>query len=127
MSLTYVPTLASLGMIGATFPELMKNLAGTPPAPSTPLQLLYGTSIALFLCCITAISRFLVYPEAYEQQKKRFQVFFILTGIANLLLLFVLPLLPLAWYLLYVLVTLMIVVVGITRSWFRVEMGLHRE
>lgn len=121
MTLSYIPMLASLGLVGATFPALMKTVE-MEPAPVTPLQLLYGASIAVFLCCVTSISSFLVYMEDHEKQKKRFQQFLVAMGLVNLLLLFLLTVVTLIYYLICVFITLLLVVIGLIRSWFKTEL-----
>jgi len=123
ISLLYLPTLASLGMVGAAFPALMENLPTRGSYFASPLQIIYGTSIAIFLCCVTAISRFLVYPHEYEKPKRSVQFLLILTGVANLLLMLLFPVLPVFFYLLCVFISLVFVVVMMTRSWSRIELN----
>jgi len=119
ISLLYLPTLASLGMVGAAFPALMEEETHL----SNPLQIVFGMSIAFFLWCVTAISRFLIYPSEYEKSKKLIQFSLILIGVINLLLMFLFPVLPIFFYLLFVFISLMIVIVIITRNWFRIELN----
>lgn len=122
MSLIYIPMLASLGMVGASFPALMKHNLANENYFSNPLQILFGTSITLFLCCITGVSRFLIYPHEYEKPKKFVQVLLIVVGIINLLLMFLLPVLPVLFYLLCVFASLLLVVIITTQNWFRIEL-----
>jgi low temperature requirement protein LtrA len=99
ISFIYIPMLASLGMVGASFPAVMENMISKENCFSSPLQIMFGTSIALFLSCITAISLFLVHPPEYAKSKKIVQWLLIFIGIVNLLLLFLFPILPVFFYL----------------------------
>jgi low temperature requirement protein LtrA len=122
ISLIYIPMLASLGLAGASFPAVVENVVAKENLFSNPLQILFATSIALFLCCITGVSRFLIYPHEYENPKKLVQRLLILVGIVNLLLMFLFPVIPVLFYLLSVFASLLIVVVIMTQSWFRIEL-----
>lgn len=122
MALTYIPTLASLGMVGAAFPSLLEHAMQEHDGFSSSLQIIYGVSVAVFLCCISLISRFLVYPEDYGKGKKLLQPFLVMTGVVNLLLMLLFPRLPLLVYLLFVFLTLLTVIVVTTRIWFRIEL-----
>jgi low temperature requirement protein LtrA len=122
ISFLYIPMLASLGMIGASFPALMKNMITNEHCFSSPLQIVFGVSIAIFLWCITLISMFLVHPVEYKKSKKTVQRLMGAIGIINLLLLLLFPL-PLAFlYMLGVLASLLVVIVVMTRSWFQIEL-----
>ncbi len=82
ISFIYIPTLASLGMVGAAFPSLLSDLVAKPGFSTSQLPIIFGVSIALFLCCVSAISRFLIYPAEYERPKRLLQPF--LAAIAGL-------------------------------------------
>ncbi len=122
MSLLYLPTLSSLGMVGAAFPALMENTTTNRNGFSSPLQIIFGASITIFLCCVAALCWFLIYPIEYEKSKKRIQLSLILIGISNLLLIFLFPMLPVFLYLLCVFISLMIVIVLVTYNWSRIEL-----
>jgi low temperature requirement protein LtrA len=122
MSLIYIPMLASLGLVGASFPTLMENTTTNENYFSSPLQIIFGTSITIFLCCITGVSRFLIYTQEYEKPKKFVQLLLIVIGIINVLLMFLIPVLPVLFYLLCVFTSLLIVIIIMTRSWFRIEL-----
>ncbi len=123
MSLTYIPTLASLGMVGATFPALLEHLPVAGSCYKSPLQVIYGVSVALFLVCITVISSFLHYPPGYEKSKKKLQLLVVAAGAINLLLMLLFPVLPVIFYLLCVFISLLAVIIMITRIWFRLELS----
>lgn len=122
VALSYIPTLASLGMVGASFPSLLKNIIAEETCYSNPLQILFGVSIASFLFFVTVISRYLVFPVEYEVSRKRMQLLLIAAGCLNLLLMFVFPFVPLYLYLFFVLCSLLIVIVEMTRIWFKIEL-----
>ena len=120
---TYIPMLASLGMIGASFPALMENRITEAYTFSSPLQVVFGTSVTVFLCCITVISMFMIHPPDYATSKKFVQRLLVLIGIINLLLIFLFPVLPVFVYLLCVLTSLLVVIVIMTLNWSRIESG----
>jgi len=123
ISFTYIPMLASLGMVGASFPALMEDKITKANYFSSPLQIVFGTSITIFLCCITIISMFMVYPPEYAQSKKFVQRLLVLIGIINLLLMLSFPVLPIFFYLLCVLASLLVVIVIMTFNWTRIELS----
>lgn len=122
VSFLYIPMLASLGMAGASFPSLLKNMANGAPLFTSPLQIVFGVSVALFLCCITAVSRYLEHPPEYDNSKKFVQRLLIAIAGGNVLLVLLFPLLSPLIYLLLVFTSLMIIIVVMTRSWFKVEL-----
>ncbi len=115
----FIPALASLGMIGAAFPSLL-DLDSTHPRT---LQIIFGVSIAMFLFSITAISRLLIYPKEYERGKKPTQLLIVGIGVVNLLFIPCFNSLGVITYLCCVLFSLLVIVVLITRSWFRIELN----
>ena len=121
-SLIYIPMLASLGLAGASFPAVVEKVVAKEKFFSSPLQILFGTSIALFLCCINGVSRFLIYPHEYEKSKRFVQILLVAIGIINLLLILLFPVIPVLLYLLCVLASLLIVIFIMTRSWFVIEL-----
>ncbi|MBI3520228.1 MAG: low temperature requirement protein A [Bacteroidetes bacterium] len=123
MSLVYIPTLASLGMVGAAFPALLKTAGQQADYNIHALQIIYGVSIALFLSSIVIISRFLIYPKEYERPKRLLQPLLIAVGMLNILLVLFFPALSVIPYLLCVFISLLFIIIVITRSWFRVELS----
>ena len=86
----YIPTLASLGMIGVSFSAVLGNAHQQDNSLQT-LQIVFGAGIAGFLLCTTAISRYLVYPKEYEKPRKVLQPLLVIIGGVNLLLILFLP------------------------------------
>lgn len=119
----YVPALASLGLLGATFPALIERLLSKGNSYTSPLHMIFGVSIALGLCCISLMGNVLVYPEEYRRFKMVMQPLLIITAGVNLLLMWLFPLLSVFWYLLLVFASLLIVVVVLTRVWYWVELN----
>lgn len=123
-SFLYIPTLASLGMIGAAFPSLIRDQIITPnyidPNAFT-LQILFGCSITVLLCCIAGLSSFLHFTHHYEKYKKQSQRFVIFVGVVNFALMILFAKMSSLIYLTAVFVSLLTVVVIFTRRWFRVE------
>lgn len=126
LSFLFIPTLASLGMVGAAFPSLIQGFTAPPDAHR--LQLIYGISISVFLCSIVAISRFLVYAEEYQRSKKRVQYLLLSMAVINLVLVFFFGVLSALVYLLCVFLILMSLIVILTKMWFRLELDkLNKE
>ena len=122
LAFLYIPTLASLGMIGAAFPSLAGCDACDEHKLHT-LQVIFGSSIAGFLFCIAALSRFLHFTKHLETYKKQSQRLIIITGLINIALMFLFRSLGTGIYLMSVFLSLLIVVVIFTRVWYKGEMA----
>ena len=118
----YIPALASLGMVGASFPSLFNT---SQEEHVRLLQIIFGTSIAIFLFSITAISYFLIYPKEYEPGKRSLQLLIAGAGVVNLLFIPLYGVITIIPYLCCVFFSLLVIVILITRSWFRIELNKH--
>lgn len=120
VSFLYIPTLASLGMIGASFPALF----GFNDVEHTlTLRIIFGASIAIFLCCIAALSRYLHFTNHMESYKKKSQLLIILVALVNIPLMILQVEAGKAVYLTCVFLTLLVVVVIFTRTWYKGELA----
>lgn len=126
MSLLYIPAMASLGMVGATFSELIIKL-DIMGEGYLFLKLLFGISLSFFLLSTLAISLFLQYPKYYEVSKKRVKILFISSAISILLITFLFEKLALIYYLELVFCILFIIIFTFTRIWFKVELKQIKE
>ncbi|HEX3384713.1 MAG TPA: low temperature requirement protein A [Mucilaginibacter sp.] len=118
-AIVYILALASLGMIGASFPGLMNDLSAVALSLSAS-RIIFGVSIALFLSGIVALSTLLVYTKEYHDRKRPVQL--LLLGVALLdMAVTTLVSLPLTWYLLWIFLSLAAIIVIITKSWVHIE------
>ncbi len=122
ISMIYIITLASLGMIGASFPGLMNDLKPGANEVLSASRIIFSISIALFLFSIVMLSRYLLYPEEYRAGKRPIQLLLLTAGLLCLALTILLPALSLILYLLCIFLLLVFIIVIITRSWFRIEL-----
>jgi len=122
ISMIYIITLASLGMIGASFPGLMNDLKPVANETLSASRLIFSISIALFLFSIVMLSQYLVYPEEYRAGKRPIQSLLLSAGLISLAVTILLPELSLILYLLCIFLLLVLIIVIITRSWFRIEL-----
>ncbi len=124
--LGYIPTLASLGMIGASFSGLFQRALNNP-AHGSWITTIYGVSLCVFLLGIVFITRFLNYPEGYDAARRSMQRLLILAGLSMLLLTALFNEMSLFTYLLLVFALLLTLVVVITRIWYRVELKAYEK
>lgn len=125
----YIPTLASLGMVSASFPGLIDMInhqhAGMH---SFFIKAIFGLSLSIFLISILTISRYLQYPKEYEPSRKIFRpVIFLAAGfISFITLLFenrwlAFSVSALMFYLILIFSALLIIIILLTRVWFKIE------
>lgn len=123
MSMLYIPTLASLGIMGATFPGLMKTLNVMPPDENISiLKMLFGASLGIFLISILAISYYLHYPEEYNNGKKIIRRSIQAAAIGIVLLTFFMKDFSLLYYLTGIFIILLVIIVILARVWFKIEL-----
>jgi low temperature requirement protein LtrA len=123
ISLLYIPTLASLGIVGALFPGLMKTLEDhLHPEYAFSIRSLFGVSLSVFLVSIWAISRHLNYPKEYEGSKKILRPTIILAAVVIILITLLAEYIALIYYLIFVFSILLVIIITLTRMWFRIEL-----
>jgi low temperature requirement protein LtrA len=126
MSLLYIPALASLGIIGATFTELLGNIENTY-GMQLFLRELFGVSIFVFMISTFGISLFLSYPKEYAALRKQMSLTIISAAISLLLITFLLTKLSFLWFLVLIFCILVVVIITITRIWFIIEMKRQNQ
>lgn len=126
MSLLYIPAMATLGIVGASFSELIRTLASVDEGQLF-LKLLFGISLSLFLLSTLAISLFLQYPKSYEASKRKVKILFISSAISTFLITFLFEKLTLIYYLELIFCILFIIIFTFTRMWFKVELKQINE
>ena len=127
MSVFYIPAIASLGMAGACFPGLMKDLQPDTAQWAVVPHMLFGVSLSVFLVCICLISRFLVYPQQYSKAKYILQRLLLIVAAGITLFTWLLPHLSLLPYLICVFLMLLTIIIIITMGWFRVQLRKMSE
>jgi low temperature requirement protein LtrA len=124
LSFLYIPTLASLGMIGAAFPSLFNF---HEHEYGLVLRIIFGLSIAIFTCNIAALSQYLHFSAHLEKYKKKSQRLILAVGVLNLLLLWLIAERGSILYLSCVFLSLLLVVVIFTHVWFKGELNKITE
>lgn len=118
----YLPTLASLGVVGATFSVLLNNMEQFASNQVQMPRLIFGMSLALFLISIIGLTKTLLYPAEYRRAKKIVQpALATAAGLIACVALF-LPGITLMNLLLIIFVILLVIVILITRIWFVLEL-----
>lgn len=125
--LLFIPTLASLGMTGASFPGVMAGLLQVDNHEVMISRVLFGAGVAVFLWSITAISLFLEYPRDYDHAKKLMQPLLLLSGVIIIVITWVMLHMPVIVFLLGVFLVLFIIIFVIMRGWYQVELKHLRE
>ncbi len=122
MLILFIPVLASLGMTGASFPGVIESFESANTDYLLIERVLFGSGIAVFLWSITAVSAFLEYPKEYDRAKEILQPALFLSGLAILMLTWLLRHFPVIDYLVSVLIILFAIVFVITKKWFVVQL-----
>ena len=116
--LMFVPSLITLGMMGATF-SLMLNADVTGTVLSTNIRLLFGGSVAVFIICIYLLSVFLEYDRTFGNPKKIFGLILLPTAALLALLTCLFPDLDTVYFLLMVFCILLAMIVVLTYGWYK--------
>lgn len=125
MSFIYIPTLASLGMIGTGFPALMATAQqGTNGNHSLP-EIIYGISISIFLYCIAVLTNYLEFPPGYRSRERRVKRALLLSSAAILIITIAFYQLTIIQYLAIVFFTLAIIISILVRIWYVIERDAH--
>jgi low temperature requirement protein LtrA len=112
MILVYIPVLMSLGMTGACFNSLFLHLN----EDISKLEKITSFSLCIFLCGIAVITWFLDFPVYLQKYKKRWQIFFFITGILIAVLGLVPIKLPAEIFFIILLFILILLIVEISRG-----------
>lgn len=118
----FIPTLASLGMTGASFPGVMASLMPEEEHINLISRFLFGAGVAVFLWSISLISLFLEYPPAYGQARRVLQPLLVITGVCVMLITWAMLYTGVLWYLLSVFAVLFAIIFVIMRGWYKVEL-----
>ncbi len=125
--LLFIPTLASLGMTGASFPGVMEGLIPGEHHEQIISRGLFGAGVAVFLWSITAISLFLEYPSEYDHSKRILQPLLLVAGVIILLITWWMFHMQVIVFLLSIFLILFIIIFVIMRGWYQVELKHLRE
>lgn len=125
--LLFIPTLASLGMTGASFPGVMAGLMPEENHINLISRFLFGAGVAVFLWSISLISLFLEYPPVYDHAKRVLQPLLLITGVMIMLITWVMLHMEVLWYLLSVFAVLFVIIFAIMRGWYKVELKQLEE
>jgi hypothetical protein len=123
MILVYIPTLGSLGAVGATFSVILNGMYDTADHHVQLARGIFGIGLTVFIWSVWAISKRLVYPAEYDQAKKIIQPLLLIIGV--LILIITMTTLSASIFILFisVFVLLLAMIVLTTVSWFKVEVS----
>jgi low temperature requirement protein LtrA len=124
MMLIYIPALASLGAVGATFSVILKGMYMIGDHHIELARVIFGIGLAGFLLSVLAITRMLVYPKVYDRAKSIIQPMLLVIAVLILLTTALTLHSPLLIVFVLYFVLLLILVVLSVMSWFRVELSL---
>ncbi|MEP7256148.1 MAG: low temperature requirement protein A [Ferruginibacter sp.] len=118
----YIPTLGSLGMVGATFSVVLGGI-GKPGDHNTELGgLIFTTGLGVFMLSVLGLTRMLRYTEDYDRLRRKYEKLLFACGILLIALAAVFNKISLIYLLTIIFIILLVVVVMMTRTWFKVEL-----
>jgi low temperature requirement protein LtrA len=120
--LGFIPILASLGAVGATFSVVMEGNLGIADHHVDMARIIFGVGLAIFLWSVVGISKMLIYPPTYDVPKLLIQRLMSIGGILILgIHLFCLHL-DLFYVFLGTFLVLLLIVIKLVISWFKLEL-----
>jgi low temperature requirement protein LtrA len=119
--LLYIPCLASLGIIGATFSVVLDGMMNTTPMWHTA-KLIFVVSNGLFLLSVLGISNRLIYPPEYQKAKNIIQPLLGITGSLFIVIAFLFRNISIPVLLVIIFLILLVIIVYTTSAWFKVEL-----
>ena len=122
--LLFIPTLLSLGIIGASFYILLPGSINPGDHLTAITRLYFGLSISVFLACVYGITRFLCYEEKYGNPGKLFALILLMPAVLVAALTIFSPNINVLQYLMLIFIIMLIMIIAITYSWFRTEKSL---
>jgi low temperature requirement protein LtrA len=122
IEIAYIPTVASLGIIGASFPGLVQTFNSVEIG--TGIKNYFCGALGIFLIGVVALSYLLQYPKEFEHAKRMLRALMTISAF----LIFVTSLLShfftLTIFLAIVFGMLMLIIITITRVWFVVQLRM---
>lgn len=122
----FIPTLSSLGIIGASCSVLFAN-ADDIDGHLNIVRNIFGTGMGLFLLSVLGITRLLIYPADYGRARKVLEPLIFISAFAITAITIFLSTLPLVFLLLIIFIFLFVIIVVITRIWFVVQLRYIAE
>ena len=119
--LLFIPSLLSLGIIGASFYILLPATLSGGDHLTAITRLYFGLSISVFLTCVFGITRFLCYEEKYGDPKNLFAQVLLIPAVMIAGITFLLQHISLLRYFTLVFAVLLAMIIAITYSWYRTE------
>jgi low temperature requirement protein LtrA len=122
----FIPTLSSLGIIGATCAVLFAN-TGEIDSHLQTVRNIFGSGMSLFLLSVLSITRLLIYPADYGRARKVLEPLIFISALAIIAITVFFSGLPLVFLLLIIFILLLVIIVVITRIWFAVQLRYIAE
>lgn len=121
----YIPTLGSLGIVGATFSVILNAVGAENSHDIETAGHIFCTGMGIFMLCVTGLTRMLHYPHDYDRLRKKYEKLMLVCGILLISLAALFNKISLVYLLLIIFIILLVVVVMMTRTWFKVELQHH--
>ena len=120
--LSFIPILASLGAVGATFSVVMEGNNRIADHHVEMARIIFGVGLAIFLWSVVGISKMLIYPPSYDVPKQLIQRLMTIGGIFILgIHLFCLHV-DLLYVFIGTFIVLLLIVIKLVISWFKIEL-----
>ena len=118
----YIPTLASLGMVGASFSVALNGIAKPGDHNTQVAGLIFTTGLGLFILSVLGLTRMLRYTEDYDLLRKKYEKLLFACGLLLIALAALFNKISMVYLLVIIFIILLVIVVMMTRSWFKVEL-----
>ena len=119
--LGFIPILASLGAVGATFSVVMQGSQMIGDHHVEMARIIFGSGLTIFLWSIVILSKLLIYPAAYENARKIVETLLLVAGLLILLINLACLQVDLIYVFLGTFIVLLLIVIKLVRSWFKIE------
>lgn len=124
IEIAYIPTVASLGIIGASFPGLVQSFNSFEVHAGSEIKNYFGCALAVFLLGIVTLSFLLQYTKEFVHAKRQLrQLMSVMAFLIFATTLFS-EFLGLTIFLAIIFALLMTIIITITRIWFVVQLKI---
>jgi low temperature requirement protein LtrA len=118
----YIPTLASLGIAGATFSVVLNGIGKPGDHKIDMARYIFTVGLGIFIVSVLGLTKMLRYPDDYDVLRKKYQKLIFVCGLLLLMLCALVNNISLVYLLLIIFIILLIIVVMMTRTWFKIEL-----
>jgi len=117
----YIPTLASLGIAGATFSVILDGI-GKHDHNTEMAGYIFTSGLGIFIISVVGLTRMLRYTDDYDRLRRKYEKLLFACGLLLVSLSALIDHIPLVYLLLIIFIILLIIVVMMTSTWFKIEL-----